>query len=109
MGQTMVEKLFSKKNKLGTPVMAGDIVEARIDGMMHNYSFHTVIEQAIKAGFTDGLCDVFATPKDGSQRIGGNALCRQRCRRENRDLAHLASGTCVACAAATTAATTDEW
>lgn len=63
MGQTMVEKLFSKKNKLGKSVMAGDIVEARIDGMMHNYSFHTVIEQAIKAGFTAGLPKVFDKDK----------------------------------------------
>ena len=55
MGQTMVEKLFSKKNKLGTPVMAGDIVEARIDGMMHNYSFHTVIEQAITRHVSRGI------------------------------------------------------
>jgi 3-isopropylmalate/(R)-2-methylmalate dehydratase large subunit len=63
MGQTMAEKLLSKKNKLGTPVMAGDLVEARIDAFMHNYSFHTVIEQAVKAGFKDGLPKVFDKDK----------------------------------------------
>ncbi len=37
MGQTMVEKLFSRHNLQGTPVKAGDILDARIDGAMCHY------------------------------------------------------------------------
>ena len=34
MGQTIAEKILSKNNMAGTPAKAGDIVDARIDGIM---------------------------------------------------------------------------
>jgi 3-isopropylmalate/(R)-2-methylmalate dehydratase large subunit len=59
MKQTMAEKLFSRKNKAGTPAMAGDIVEARLDGVMCHYGFFSVTQHAIKAGFPEGIPKVF--------------------------------------------------
>ena len=63
MGQTMAEKLFSRKNKFNKPVTAGEIVEARLDGVMCHYSFFGMTQQAIKAGFPDGLPKVFDRDK----------------------------------------------
>ena len=59
MGQTMAEQLFSRKNKFKKEVMAGDIVEAKLDGVMCHYSFFGMTQQAIKAGFPDGLPKLF--------------------------------------------------
>jgi 3-isopropylmalate/(R)-2-methylmalate dehydratase large subunit len=59
MKQTMAEKLFTRKNKAGKPVMAGDIVEARLDGVMCHYGFASVNQHAQKAGFPDGVPKVF--------------------------------------------------
>lgn len=53
MGQTMVERLFSRKQ--GAPAAAGDIVTARLDGVMCDYKFGTVNLHAAKAGFAEGV------------------------------------------------------
>ena len=63
MGLTIAEKLFSRKNKFKQPVTAGDIVEAKLDGVMCHYSFFGVTQWAIKAGFPDGLPRVFDKDK----------------------------------------------
>lgn len=56
MAQTMAEKLFSRHNLNGTPVRAGDILDARIDGaMVHYHAAEPMHELAIQAGFKDGL------------------------------------------------------
>lgn len=55
MGQTIAEKVMSRQNLAGVPVKAGDLIDARIDGLMV-HSFHWgVIRQAYqKIGFKDG-------------------------------------------------------
>lgn len=63
MNQTMIEKLFSNKNKSGERVIAGDIVEAKLDGVMCHYHFSSVIQEAVKAGFPNGLPKVFDKDK----------------------------------------------
>ncbi len=56
MGQTMAEKLLSRHNLAGTPVKAGDIVEARIDGAMcHYHASEPMRDLAVQAGFKEGL------------------------------------------------------
>ncbi|HJN88319.1 MAG: aconitase/3-isopropylmalate dehydratase large subunit family protein [Dehalococcoidia bacterium] len=55
MGQTMAEKLFSRKNLAGSPVKAGEIIEAKLDGLMFHYGLFRATQQAIEAGFTEGL------------------------------------------------------
>ena len=55
MGQTMAEKLFTRTNKANVPVKAGDIIEARLDGVMCHYGMYNVHQEAVKAGFTEGL------------------------------------------------------
>jgi 3-isopropylmalate/(R)-2-methylmalate dehydratase large subunit len=55
MGQTMAEKLLSRRNLAQKPVMAGDFVEARIDGAMCHYHFADVHKAAVQAGFKDGI------------------------------------------------------
>ena len=56
MGQTMAEKLFSRHNLEKTPVQAGDMLEARIDGAMCHYHgsepLHTL---ALEVGFKEGM------------------------------------------------------
>ncbi len=53
--QTMAEKLFSRKNKTGESVAAGDVLEAKLDGVMCHYGFAGVTRHAVRAGFTGGL------------------------------------------------------
>ena len=54
--QTMAEKLLSRHNLAGTPVYAGDIIEARIDGAMcHYHAAEPMHDLALQAGFKDGL------------------------------------------------------
>lgn len=56
MPQTIAEKLFSRHNLAGTPVAAGDILEARITGaMVHYHASEPMHELALQAGFKDGL------------------------------------------------------
>ena len=56
MSQTIAEKLFSRHNLAGTPVHAGDMLEARIDGaMVHYHATEPMHELALQAGFKDGL------------------------------------------------------
>lgn len=56
MGQTMAEKLLSRHNLKQTPVNAGDILDARIDGAMcHYHSTEPMHDLAREMGFTDGL------------------------------------------------------
>ncbi|GAA4328465.1 aconitase/3-isopropylmalate dehydratase large subunit family protein [Pigmentiphaga soli] len=55
MGQTMVEKLFSRKSAGNTPAVAGQIVTAKLDGIMCDYKFGTVNVNAQKAGFPEGV------------------------------------------------------
>ena len=56
MGQTIAEKLFSRRNLAGSPVHAGEILEARIDGaMVHYHANEPMIDLAHEAGFKDGL------------------------------------------------------
>lgn len=56
MPQTIAEKLFSRHNLAGTPVHAGDILEARITGaMVHYHANEPMHDLALQAGFKDGL------------------------------------------------------
>ncbi len=56
MAMTMAEKLFSRHNLDGTPVVAGDILTARIDGAMcHYHAAEPMMEAAEQAGFKGGL------------------------------------------------------
>ncbi|MFQ5872752.1 MAG: aconitase/3-isopropylmalate dehydratase large subunit family protein [Dehalococcoidia bacterium] len=60
MGQTIVEKAFSRNNIAGTPVKVGDIIEARLDAVRFQYGFGPLIQQAAKEmGFSEGLPRVF--------------------------------------------------
>lgn len=60
MQQTIAEKLFSRTNLAGKPVMAGDLLEARIDGaMLHYHASEPLHEFAVQAGFEDGLPHVW--------------------------------------------------
>ena len=55
-GQTMAEKLLSRRNLAGEPARAGDFVEAKIDGAMcHYHAGEPMRDMAIEAGFKDGL------------------------------------------------------
>jgi len=54
--QTMAEKLLSRHNLAGTAAVAGDFVEANIDGAMcHYHAGEPMRDMAIEAGFKDGL------------------------------------------------------
>ncbi len=56
MPQTIAEKLFSRHNLTGRPVVAGDILDARIDGaMLHYHANEPMHDLALQAGFKDGL------------------------------------------------------
>ncbi|GBD10513.1 Homoaconitase large subunit [bacterium HR23] len=60
MGQTIVEKVFSRKNVAGKPVRAGDIIEAKLDLVRFQYGFGPLIREAAKEmGFPEGLPRVF--------------------------------------------------
>jgi 3-isopropylmalate/(R)-2-methylmalate dehydratase large subunit len=52
---TMAEKLFSRHNLDGKPVQEGDILTAKIDGVMVHYHAHEpMLDAAEQAGFPDG-------------------------------------------------------
>lgn len=55
MGQTMIEKLFSRHNLQGNQVSAGDFLDARIDGAMCHYQFMDIHKLAVDAGFKEGF------------------------------------------------------
>lgn len=59
----MAEKLFSRKNKAGKPVSAGEVIEAKLDGVMCHYGFAGVTRAAMRAGFTEGLPRVWDKDK----------------------------------------------
>lgn len=63
MGQTMAEKLFSRKNVAGQPVKAGDMIDARLDGVMLHAGAAQVDRRAVEAGFTEGLPRVWDREK----------------------------------------------
>ena len=64
MPQTMVERLFSRRNLDNRPVRAGDFLEARIDGAMcHYHAGEPMRDMAIEAGFKDGLPRVWDREK----------------------------------------------
>lgn len=63
MGQTMAEKLLTRHNLAQEPAMAGDLVDARIDGAMCHYHFMDVHRLAVQAGFTDGFPRVWDRDK----------------------------------------------
>jgi 3-isopropylmalate/(R)-2-methylmalate dehydratase large subunit len=55
MGQTIAEKVLSRQNLAGTPVKAGDLIDAHLDGLMVHSSHWQVIRNAYKKlGFPDG-------------------------------------------------------
>ncbi len=55
MGMTMAERLFSRKNKAGVPVRAGEIVDAKIDGAMLCLPFDAVHRHMVDMGMPEGL------------------------------------------------------
>ena len=59
MGQTMAEKLFSRKNKTGEKVKAGDYIDALVDGIMLELPFPQVHDHMLKAGIKGGLSKVW--------------------------------------------------
>lgn len=55
MGQTIAEKVLSRQNMAGIPVMAGEVIDARLDGLMVHSSHWQVIRNLYKRiGFSDG-------------------------------------------------------
>ncbi|MCL4499394.1 MAG: aconitase/3-isopropylmalate dehydratase large subunit family protein [Chloroflexi bacterium] len=63
MGQTMAEKFLSRKNVAGKPVRAGDIIDARVDGIMLHASSGEVDHRAMQGGFSNGVPRVFDKDK----------------------------------------------
>ena len=56
MSMTIAEKLLSRHNLHGRTALAGDIIEARIDGaMVHYHASEPMHDLALQAGFKDGL------------------------------------------------------
>ena len=55
MGQTIAEKVLSQRNLAGVPAQAGELIDARIDGLMV-HSFHWGVIRAAyqRIGFPDG-------------------------------------------------------
>ena len=54
MGQTMAEKIMSRKNVTGEPVKAGELIDANLDGLMVHISWSAVRAAYKKIGFEDG-------------------------------------------------------
>ena len=54
MGQTMAEKILTRKNVTGQPVRAGDLIDADLDGLMIHISWSAVRAAYAKIGFEDG-------------------------------------------------------
>ena len=54
MGQTMAEKIMSRHNLSGAEVKAGDLLDARVDGLMVHISWSAVRAAYLKMGFQDG-------------------------------------------------------
>jgi 3-isopropylmalate/(R)-2-methylmalate dehydratase large subunit len=63
MGLTMAEKIFSSKNISGKETRAGDLVTARIDGVVGVASFSAVHHNVVKAGMSQGLPRVWDIEK----------------------------------------------
>ena len=63
MGQTMVERLFSRGNLENKSAHAGDFVDARIDGAMCHYQYMDIHRMAVEAGFADGFPRVWDKSK----------------------------------------------
>jgi len=59
----IAEMLFSRKNKQKKIVKAGDIIEARIDGVALLYPFNRVQEALIEYGVKDGLSKIWDRDK----------------------------------------------
>ena len=54
MGMTIAEKILSRKNLMGTPVKAGDLIDCRIDGMFIHGDYQYVKHAYRRIGFPDG-------------------------------------------------------
>lgn len=55
MGQTIAEKVLSRQNLAGVPVQAGDLIDARIDGLMvHSFHWGVIRAAYAKLGYPDG-------------------------------------------------------
>jgi 3-isopropylmalate/(R)-2-methylmalate dehydratase large subunit len=54
MGQTMAEKIMSRRNVAGAAVSAGDLIDANIDGLMVHISWPAVRAAYKKIGFEEG-------------------------------------------------------
>jgi 3-isopropylmalate/(R)-2-methylmalate dehydratase large subunit len=54
-GQTIAEKVMSRQNLAGVPVKAGDLIAARVDGLMvHSFHWAAIRSGYRKLGFEDG-------------------------------------------------------
>jgi 3-isopropylmalate/(R)-2-methylmalate dehydratase large subunit len=53
-GRTIAEKVFSRQHLAGTPVRAGDLVDARLDGLMVHVSWRALRAAYRRIGFVDG-------------------------------------------------------
>lgn len=63
MGLTMAEKIFSRKNIEGKTVHTGEMVTAKIDGVMLFMPFDSVHHHMVKAGMPEGLPRVWDVEK----------------------------------------------
>ena len=55
MGQTIAEKVMSRHNLSGTVAKAGDLIDARVDGLMvHTFHWGVIRNAYRKIGFQDG-------------------------------------------------------
>ncbi len=64
MGQTIAEKVLSRQNLAGVPAKAGELVDARIDGLMvHSFHWGVIRGAYQKIGFPDGPPKVWDTER----------------------------------------------
>ncbi len=64
MGQTIAEKVLSRQNLAGVPAQAGELVDARIDGLMvHSFHWGVIRGAYQKIGFPDGPPKVWDTER----------------------------------------------
>lgn len=63
MGMTMAEQLFSRNNKTGNAVYAGDIIDAKIDGVMVCLALDEIEKHMYNTGMPEGLPRVWDRDK----------------------------------------------
>ena len=63
MGQTIAEKILSRKNLAGESVKAGDVIEAAIDGIMIGRGLSTIDDTVKEGGLPEGIPELWDKDK----------------------------------------------